>query len=76
MISWTGIYAPAEVANEIISRLSLEIAHSLQKPDVRAKFAAFGMEPVGSTPEEFARFTRSEIYKWSVIVKAAGIAPE
>jgi tripartite-type tricarboxylate transporter receptor subunit TctC len=39
---------------------------------VRERYAALGAEPVGSTPEEFAAYCRSELTKWARIVKESG----
>lgn len=45
----------------------------MAESDVRAKFETDGFRPVGSTPEEFARFVPAEIGKWAKTIKAAGI---
>jgi len=42
-------------------------------PDVRARLAALGFEPIGSTPKAFAERIRSEIDKWAKVIRAAGI---
>jgi tripartite-type tricarboxylate transporter receptor subunit TctC len=41
-------------------------------PEVRARLAELGAEPVGNTPEEFAAYNRSELGKWAKIVKDSG----
>ncbi len=73
---WFGVLAPAGTPREIIARLHAEIARVLQAADVKGRFAADGAEPVGSTPEAFAAFLRSETVKWAKVVKNAGIQPE
>ena len=69
---WFGVLAPATTPREIVGRLNAEIVKAVQHPTVRERFAALGTIPVGSTPEEFAAFLRSEIDKWAKVVKASG----
>ncbi len=44
----------------------------LQRPDVRTRFSAEGVEGLGSTPEEFGAHIRNEVVKWEKVVKASG----
>ena len=73
---WYGVLAPAGTPREIVARLNVEIVRALRLPDVKQRLAADGAEPVGSSPEEFAAFIKSEIEKWARVAKAAGIHPE
>ena len=75
-VSWNGVMTPAGVPAAIIGKLHKDIVQVLQSPDVRDKLAADGAEPVGSTPEEFARMIRQELDKWAKVIKAAGIKPD
>jgi tripartite-type tricarboxylate transporter receptor subunit TctC len=45
----------------------------LATPDVQARLANDGIEPVASTPEQFSAFVRDEMAKWSAVVRDAGI---
>ena len=74
-ISWNGIAAPAATPAPILSRIQGDTARALQLPDIRERFAKDGIEPVGSTPEQFASHIRSEREKWGKVVKNAGIQP-
>ena len=76
VVGWYGIVAPAHTPREVITKLHREIANILMSPDVREKLAADGAEAVGSTPEQFAAFIKSEIDKWGKVVKSAGIRVE
>ena len=60
----------------IVERLNREILTALQIAAVRDRFKEMGIEPVGSTPEEFASHIHAETAKWTRVVKAAGIQPE
>ena len=73
---WYGVLAPAGTQREIVARLHDEIARALRDAEVGKRLAADGAEPVGSSPEEFAAFIKSESEKWAQVAKAAGIQPE
>ena len=60
----------------MIDRLQKEIAKALESPDVKARLAGLGAEPVANTPAEFASMIKSESAKWGDIVKDANISPE
>jgi len=74
--SWYGLMVPAGTARPVIARLHAETAKALALPDVRERFAALGTEPVGNTPEEFGRYLRAEMAKWSKVIKQAGVKLE
>jgi tripartite-type tricarboxylate transporter receptor subunit TctC len=74
--SWYGLFAPAGISKNVLAVLSREIVKIMQVQEVRERFASEGFEPVGSTPEQFAKFMREEIVKWGKIVKSAGIKGE
>jgi tripartite-type tricarboxylate transporter receptor subunit TctC len=64
---------PAKTPDAIVRRLNAEIVRVLKLPDTRQQFLALGVEAVGSTPEELATVIRSEIARWSKVLKDAGI---
>ena len=74
-VSWNGIAAPAATPRDVVNRIQAEIARTLMLPDIKERFARDGIEPVGSTPEQFAAHIRAERTKWEKVVKAAGIKP-
>jgi len=74
-VQWYGLFAPAKTSREIIMKLHGAMTGALQVPAVRDKLVQDGAEPVGSTPEEFARFLRIETEKWGKVVRTAGIEP-
>lgn len=71
--SWYGIIAPAKTPPAVVDRLSAEIAAAVKSPDLRERFEAQTLEPVGSTPAEFATFIRAEMDRWAPAAKAANI---
>ena len=74
--TWFGPLAPAKTPREIILRLNTELLKILQRPDIKARFASEGAEGLGSTPEEFGTYIKSEIDRWGRVIKAAGVRPE
>jgi tripartite-type tricarboxylate transporter receptor subunit TctC len=71
-----GLFAPAGTPRPAIDRVLAALKASLSDPNVRNRLSGEGAEPVGSTPEEYERFTRSEIEKWIKVARGAGIQPE
>ena len=74
--SWVGLLAPARTPREIVRKLNAEVTRILAMPDVRERFQAQGVEPVGSTPEQFGEHIRSQMSKWAKVVKDAGVTAE
>ena len=70
---WYGILAPAGTPAPIISRLNGEIVKAIQSPDVKKRYADAGVEPLTSSPEEFAKFLAVETPIYAKIVKDAHI---
>lgn len=75
-VQWYGVLAPAATPRDIITKLHAGVVRALQNPDVRQRLLNDGAEPVGSSPEEFAAYLRSETTKWAKVIQAAGIKPE
>jgi tripartite-type tricarboxylate transporter receptor subunit TctC len=75
-VQWYGVLAPAQTPRDIIAKLHGELVQILQSPDVKQRFVNDGADPVGSTPEEFARYIRAELVKWAKVARDAGITPE
>ena len=73
VVSWTGILAPAKTPRPVIERLQKEIAVVLADPEVRTRYEALGIEPVGNTPDQFAAQIRDDLARWEKVVKQANI---
>lgn len=71
--TWYGISAPRGTPAEIISRLHAVTTQPLQKPAWRERYDKVGLETVGLSSEEFARYIDAEMRKWGEVVKRAGI---
>jgi tripartite-type tricarboxylate transporter receptor subunit TctC len=75
-VQWYGLLAPAGTPRDIITRLHGATVKALQNPEVRQRLLNDGAEPVGSSPDEFAAYLRSETAKWAKVIQTAGIKPE
>jgi tripartite-type tricarboxylate transporter receptor subunit TctC len=71
--SWFGLLAPAGTPKGILMRLNSEALKALRARDVHELLVRQGMDPAGSTPAEFDAYLRSEIAKWTRVVREAGI---
>jgi tripartite-type tricarboxylate transporter receptor subunit TctC len=70
-----GMFVPAGTPRPIIDKVHDAIVKTLQMPEVKERLSKQGADPVGSSPEEYESFVRSEIAKWQKVVKEAGIQP-
>ncbi len=76
VVSWWGLLTPAAVPREVINRLHAEVTKAIALPDIRAKFAEQGADPLTSTPEQFAAYIQSEIAKWGRLIRELGVRSE
>jgi len=70
---WYGMLAPVGTPANLVGRLNTEIVRAMNAPDVRKRLTGISVEPLTSTPEEFAAFIRSETPRYAKIVKDAKI---
>ena len=76
VLSRTGILAPAGTRRDIVNLLNTELNRLLQQAYVRDRLNSYGLVPVGGTPEDLGNHLKSEIARWTKVVKAAGIKLE
>jgi tripartite-type tricarboxylate transporter receptor subunit TctC len=74
VVSWYGILAPAATPRDIINRLNAEWLKIAAMPDTKAKMESAGVEPLSSTPEQFADFIKTETVRWSKVIKEANLS--
>jgi tripartite-type tricarboxylate transporter receptor subunit TctC len=74
--SWYGMWAPKGLPAELVTKVQSEVAKVVERPDVKEQFALLGFEPIGSTPDNFAKYIREEMMKYEQIVKDANIQTE
>jgi len=73
--AWFGLFAPAATPRDIVAKLNAEAVKALA-PEIRDHFERAGIEPIGSSPEDFAGLVRSDIAKFRKIAREAGIRAE
>ena len=74
--SWQAAAAPAKTPREIVARLNDAAVKALRSPEVRERMNQIGFDVVASTPDEFGRFMKEEVDRWTEVVKRGGIKPE
>ncbi len=75
-ISWSGICAPGGTPKPIVDRIYSEVAKVLKVPEIRDRLLRDGIEPIGSTPEQYAEHIKKEAVKWGKVVKDSGARVE
>jgi tripartite-type tricarboxylate transporter receptor subunit TctC len=75
-MSIIGIIAPSGTPKALLKRISADVAAAVKSPDLSARMLQLGMEPVGSTSDEYQTLINSEIDKWARVIKTAGIKLE
>ncbi len=74
--SWQGLLAPAGTPKEIVQKLNAALVKILASDDIRQNFAAQGVQPAPSSPEEFRRYIVAENKRWKDVAAAAHIQPQ
>jgi tripartite-type tricarboxylate transporter receptor subunit TctC len=73
---WYGVFAPPGTSPDFVARLNRELKDILALPEVRTAFETQGMDPQGSTPEEFRRLVEQDAGRWAQLIKARGITAD
>lgn len=71
-----AIVAPAGTPPAVTTKLSQEIDRILRMPEMRERFASYGIDLTPSTPDELGALIKSDIAKWTKVLRHAGINPE
>ena len=75
-IEWNGVMVPASTPPAVVRRIHQALAKALAIPALRERIVQIGSEPVGSSPEEFTAFIKSEFSAWAKVIKEVGITVE
>jgi len=76
LIAWTGIFAPAGTPPEIVNTLAKEVEKSLAKPEFKKQFATLGLDVFWAGPQDYQKYVKTELEKWTGMIKESGIQPE
>jgi tripartite-type tricarboxylate transporter receptor subunit TctC len=71
--SWNGLQAPVGISPAIVKKINEEVGIVLAMPDVKARMAELGMEPMIGTPEQVGERMANDIKKWAAVIEKAGI---
>jgi tripartite-type tricarboxylate transporter receptor subunit TctC len=74
--TWVLFMAPGNTPRDIVDRLASETAKAINESDIKERFNQIGIEPVGNTPAEAAKFLDGEIAKWAKVITTAGVKAE
>lgn len=69
---WFAVLAPAGTPAAIVARLNAELTAVLRSPEIHERFAAAGLEPLTSSPEELAQLMKAETLKWGKVIRDSG----
>ena len=75
-MAWYGIFAPVGTSREIVSKLHDATLAVLRNPEIKARLARQGTDVVGNTPAEFSAYIKTEVVKWTKVVKETGVKGE
>ena len=73
VVSTQALFVPAKTPREIVGKISADINTVLGEAAIRAKLAEMGYAAAPSSPEELGKLLRSEIARWSAVIKSVGI---
>ena len=76
LLAWTGIFGPAGTPPEVVNTIAREVEKSVAKPEFTKQFAALGIDSFWAGPEQFDKYVKTELVKWTEMIKEAGIEPE
>jgi tripartite-type tricarboxylate transporter receptor subunit TctC len=71
--SWFTLLAPTGTAAPMLEKVRREALKVLAEPDMRARFAQLGLDPVGNSPDELAAIIKADLAKWAKVIKEVGI---
>lgn len=72
---WYAVYGPAKMPPAVVEALNKALVKA-SKNDIAQTLNAQGVQPIGSTPQELARFQKEESERWGKVIKASGMKPE
>jgi tripartite-type tricarboxylate transporter receptor subunit TctC len=76
VLEWNGFFVPKGTPPDIVARLNKEVVAALKDPATRSKLQGLGLDPVGSSADEFAKFLGNEMSRWAALVKSNNITTE
>jgi tripartite-type tricarboxylate transporter receptor subunit TctC len=72
-VAWTGLLAPAHTPQAIIGKLNATINQGLKTPEFSSALAKIAVDPLGGTPADFTQTMKTELARWTPLVKSLGL---
>ena len=73
---WHGIYVPARTPVEVVAQLNQAVVEAVRTAEFSKRLTPLGVQPTGTSAEEFSRIQKSDSELWGPVVKASGFKPE
>ena len=71
--AWVGIMGPAKMPPEVVAQINTDVAKALNSAEIKNKFIENGLEPSYANPEEFERWIRREMARWSKVIREQNV---
>ena len=74
--NWNALFAPAKTSAAVVKKVNASVVKALREPDVAQRLSSQGADPAPGTPEELARYMRTDHERWRKVIKSAGLKPD
>jgi tripartite-type tricarboxylate transporter receptor subunit TctC len=71
--AWVGLMGPAKMPPEVVAQINTDVAKALNSAEIKNKFIENGLEPSYANPEEFERWIRREMARWSKVIREQNV---
>ena len=76
LVVWNGLMVPAKTPKDVVAKLNAEVRKAMGTPEMKEKLASQGFNVLTGTPEQFSTLLKSEMDRWSKVVKVSGAKAE
>lgn len=73
VLTWNGLMAPAGTPKEIVDKIAQVVAMAVKQPNFATQLAQYGVDPLGSSPDEYKAMLARDIATWAEAVEVAGV---
>ncbi|URI08326.1 tripartite tricarboxylate transporter substrate binding protein [Aquincola tertiaricarbonis] len=70
---WFAVFVPAGTPQPVVDKMNAALLAAMKQPEVKARFAVIGAEPIGSSPQQLAAHLKAEMDKWGAVIAERGI---
>ena len=76
MVGWNGVVVPAKTPRAIVAKMNADLIEAVRSPEIQELLSRYNVQTITTTPEEFDAFIRTDIARWSEVIRRAGIKLE